>query len=354
MLIAGLVAGGLGAPACYASPNLAKLRKQLETIAGGFHGKIGVSLHHLKTNDRLDLRGDEMFPTASTLKVALLCVVMEKVEKGELSYYQKFSLTQDDVNVGTGFVRNYQIGKQLTLKELLHLMITASDNTATRMVLKAIGSAAAINEWLNRNGLKSTRLNVPFPVSDAVWNDQAARSKLMEQYNRWGMGVSTPNEMRRLMEMIADGKAGTPAACDEMHRILNHQYFDDGIAGQIPPSVVVASKSGVEKTSRSDIAIVHAPSGTYVLAIYTREAEDYRITRDNEQDTAIRAIARAVWQYYQPESKWSPPAGRDQIGKSARVGALVGELLLGCWRWERSALILFPATWLECHSHVVE
>jgi len=115
--------------------------------------------------------------------------------------------------------------------------------------------------------------------------------------------------MRLLMEMISEGKAGSPAACDEMHRILNHQYFDDGIAGQIPPSVVVASKSGVEKRSRSDIAIVHAPSGTYVLAIYTKEAEDFRITRDNEQDTAIRAIARAVWQYYQPESKWSPPAG---------------------------------------------
>lgn len=313
LLIAGLVTGGFGTPPCYASPNLENLRKQLETIAGGFHGKIGVSLHHLKTKDRLDLRGDEQFPTGSTIKVAMLCVVMEKVEKGELSYYQKFSLTQDDVNAGTGFVRNYQIGKQLTLKELLHLMITASDNTATRMVLKAIGSDAAINDWLNRNGLKSTRLNVPFPISDAVWKDQRARGKLMEQYNRWGMGVSTPNEMRLLMEMIADQKLGTPAACDEMHRILNHQYFDDGIAGQIPPTVVVASKSGVEKRSRSDIAIVHAPSGTYVLAIYTREAEDFRITRDNEQDAAIRSIARAVWQYYQPESKWSPPAGVEKF-----------------------------------------
>jgi beta-lactamase class A len=234
---------------------------------------------------------------------------MEKVEKGELSYYQKFSLTQDDVNAGTGFVRNYQIGKQLTLKELLHLMITASDNTATRMVLKAIGSDAAINDWLKRNGLNRTHLNVPYPISDAVLKDETARRKLLEQYDLWGMGVSTPNEMRLLMEMISEGKAGSLAACDEMHRILNHQYFDDGIAGQIPPSVVVASKSGVEKRSRSDIAIVHAPSGTYVLAIYTKEAEDFRITRDNEQDTAIRSIARAGWQYYQPESKWSPPAG---------------------------------------------
>ena len=79
MLIAGFVAGGFRAQACYASPNLEKLRKQLETIVGGFHGKIGISLHHLKTNDRIDLSGDEQFPTGSTIKVAMLCVVMEKV-----------------------------------------------------------------------------------------------------------------------------------------------------------------------------------------------------------------------------------------------------------------------------------
>jgi beta-lactamase class A len=176
------------------------------------------------------------------------------------------------------------------------------------MLLKAIGSDAAINDWLNRSNLKNTRFNVPYPVDGIVWKDEIARGKLLEQYNQWGMGSSTPNEMRLLMEMIAEGKAGTVAACDEMHRILNHQYFDDGIAGQIPPSVVVASKSGVEKHSRSDIAIVHSPSGTYVLAIYTKEAVDTRIIRNNEQDTAIRSIARAVWQYYQPESKWSPPA----------------------------------------------
>ncbi len=296
----------------HASSDLSKLRKQLETIAKGFHGKIGVSLHHLKTKDKLSLRGDEKFPTGSTIKVAMLAAVMEKIEKGELGYYQKFPLTEDDLSGGTGFLRNYKIGKQITLKELLHQMVTASDNTATRMVLKAIGSDAAINDWLNRNNLKNTRFNVPYPIHDDIQKDKVARGKLLDQYNQWGMGISTPNEMRLLMEMIVEGRAGTSAACDEMHRILNHQYFDDGIAGQIPPSVVVASKSGVEKHSRSDIAIVHAPSGTYVLAIYTKEAIDTRISRDNEQDAVIRTIARAVWQHHQPESKWSPAEGAEK------------------------------------------
>ena len=41
--------------------------------------------------------------TRSTIKVAMLCVVMEKVEKGELNYYQKSPLTEDDPGAGTGF-----------------------------------------------------------------------------------------------------------------------------------------------------------------------------------------------------------------------------------------------------------
>jgi hypothetical protein len=31
--------------------------------------------------------------------------------------------------------------------------------------------------------------------------------------------------------------------------------------------------------------------------------------RDNEQDTAIRAISRAAWRYYHAHVRWSPPAG---------------------------------------------
>jgi beta-lactamase class A len=289
------------------------LKQKIEALAKDFKGKIGVSLHHLKTTERLEILGDEKFPTGSTIKVALLCVIMEKVEKGELNYYQKFVVTEDDISGGTGFMRRYKVGSQVTLKEILHFMITASDNTATDMVMRIIGSDATVNDWLKTNNLPNTRLNIPLPFNKADWEDQARHKIVFAEFDKWGMGGSTTNEMRTLMEMIAEGKAGTEAACDEMHRILNHQYFDDGIAGQTPPSVIVASKSGIEKQSRSDIAIVHAPSGTYTLAIYTKEAEDFRISRDNAQDSAIRAIARLVWQHYEPDSKYSPPKGTEKF-----------------------------------------
>jgi hypothetical protein len=115
--------------------------------------------------------------------------------------------------------------------------------------------------------------------------------------------------MRALMEMVLEGKAGTAAATDEMHRVLNHQYHDQGIASQIPPWVVVASKSGRRPESQSDMAIVHSPSGTYVLTVFANESKDTRRGWENELSQVIRAVARAVWRHYHPNEKWSPPAG---------------------------------------------
>ena len=109
--------------------------------------------------------------------------------------------------------------------------------------------------------------------------------------------------------MILEGKAGTAAASDEMHRVLNHQYKDEGIASQIPPWIVVASKSGRSEIAQSDMAIVHSPSGAYALTIFTKENKDTRGGWQGERAQAIRAVSRAVWRYYHPNDKWSPPAG---------------------------------------------
>jgi beta-lactamase class A len=291
-----------------AQPKLDELRKQLDTIANGFQFKLGYSLHHLKKNERLDRLGDELFPTDSTLKVAIMCAAMEKVERGEINYYNVRPLLKEDRNAG-GFFYSYREGTEVEFKEALHQMIAVSDNTATLMLMRWTGGTEVVNQWLDQHGLKTTRLLTHHPLSDVWKRDEAETSKIIESIKQWGMGVTTPNEMRRLMEMILEGKAGTAAASDEMHRILNHQYHDQGIAGQIPPWVVVASKSGRSPNSQSDMAIVHSPSGTYVLTIFTKDSKDTRGGWQNERSRAIRAISRAVWQYYHSDEKWSPPAG---------------------------------------------
>jgi beta-lactamase class A len=290
----------------------ASLRKELDTIAARFHGKIGYSLHHMKTGDRLERFGEERFPTASTIKLAMLGAAMEQEQKGEIGYDDVRLFAEQDRQYGTGLLHNYRAGTRIALRDLLHLMITQSDNTATIMLGQWLGTET-INGWLDRHGLKQTRLLVPFPYQGGFEVAQAKGGKDWELLKVWGMGVTTPNEMRTLMEMILDGRAGTPAACEEMQRILSHQYYDDGIASQVPPWISVDSKHGSEDQTRSDVAIVHSPSGDYVLAIYTKDAKDTGVKWDNEQDMTIRAISRAVWRHYHQRMKWSPPIGSEKF-----------------------------------------
>jgi beta-lactamase class A len=291
-------------PATPQSSKLDDLRKQLDSIAEKFTGKLGYSLHHLTKNESLDRLGDEMFPTDSSIKTAIMCAGMEKVERGEIGYYDLRPLLKEDQTGGSGFFKNYKAGAEIEFKEAMHQMITVSDNTATLMIMRWIGGTDVINNWLDRHGLKNTRLITPWPVTKELEQDEAAIQKITELNKKWGMGVSTPNEMRTLMEIIISGKAGTPASSDEMHRLLNHQYHDSGIASQIPPSVVVASKSGNSDHSQSDMAVVHSPSGAYALTIFIKEEDEV-----NQRRQAIRAISRAVWRYYHPNDKWEPPAG---------------------------------------------
>jgi beta-lactamase class A len=76
---------------------------------------------------------------------------------------------------------------------------------------------------------------------------------------------------------------------------------------------VVASKHGSEDQSRSDVAIVHAPSGDYVIAIYTKDAKDTGVKWSNEQDSAIRRISRLVWQAFEPKARWIPAEGSEKL-----------------------------------------
>ena len=76
-----------------------------------------------------------------------------------------------------------------------------------------------------------------------------------------------------------------------------------------PPYVHIGNKSGALSDLRADVGIVDAPTGTYILSVYTNNNKDCRWSNENEADQAIRKISSLVWKYYNPHSKWSVPPG---------------------------------------------
>lgn len=304
--IALLIALMILALSTYASAEtLDQLKARMDRIAKDFHGTLGYSLHFRgKPDQRISLNGDEVFPTASTIKTAVMCETMHQIEQGKIKWDQKIPVQEnmDDRQEG-GLTYYFKEGSSLTVCDWVNAMITHSDNTATMNLREFLGQKN-VNDWLETHGFKVTRL---------LNGKKCDELGLRPLQRKWGLGMTTPNEQVKLFEMILDNKAASPASCERMQRILCNQLWDDCIPSQIPPGVQVGSKSGAIDPSRSDVAFVNSPAGQYILAVYTKDIQDRSWGNDNESFKAIRAISALVWRHYNPKHPWQPPKGWEEL-----------------------------------------
>lgn len=283
---------------------LTELKAKMDKYADSYNGTIGYCLIFKgKPAETISRNGDEAFSTASTIKTAVMCEVMHQVEQGKIKWTDKLEVqpTEED-RQGGGFAYWFKEGTKIPISQWVHLMITVSDNTATMLLREHIGQKN-VNDWLAANGFKVTKL------LNGKKCDELGLRPLQQQY---GLGMTTPNEMARLIELIYDNKAGSKASCDRMMRVLAHQYWDDDIDCQAPP-MHSASKSGFIGNNWSDSAIVKSPKGDYVLAIYVRRNRGGASASSPPGSQAIRTLAQMVWQHYDPGKTWSPPEGWDKL-----------------------------------------
>ncbi|GAB2684170.1 hypothetical protein GCM10027037_01580 [Mucilaginibacter koreensis] len=277
----------------------AKLTAQLNSLLKNYQGQAGIYVHHLKTGKTAAINADTIFPTASMVKVAILCGVMDKIEKEQLQYNQKLVYRDSLLYKGEDILGSFKDGDTIQLSKVTMLMITMSDNTASLWLQKLAGGEY-INHWLEQNGFNVYRVN----------SRVSGRQVYQKQY---GWGMSTPYEMCRLFTLIHDGKAVSPAASERMQRTLNRIYWDSNALAEIPPMVQTNSKSGSVNDAKSETVMVYAPHGDYVFSVMTKNIKDQRWTADNESEVLINKVSALLWHYFEPKSKWKPAAGIEKF-----------------------------------------
>src|ERR1700680_2147308 len=99
-------------------------RKKLDSIADAHHGGVGYSVIDLETGARINRRGDETFPTASLIKVAILVTVYDLVAKGQLSLDDPLTVLKIDQVPGSGVIQFLHNGTVLTVHDAAWLMST--------------------------------------------------------------------------------------------------------------------------------------------------------------------------------------------------------------------------------------
>ncbi len=276
-----------------------RLRQDLDGIAKGFHGRLGYCVVELRTGRRISYRGDERFPSASTIKTAVMVEAVKQIEEGKLKWTDTIPLPPEADRYASMWAYFLRDGLKVNIDGLVNLTMNVSDNTAAMMLAAKVGPEAIESRMIGF-GLPNTKwLSSPPPTNLRL-------VRLRQTFAC--MGMTTPNEMARLLTMLYEDKLAAPAACERMRRIMSHQYWDDGIASAAPQDVVVAGKVGALNRSRSDTAIVYGPN-PYVLTIYTDNQKDQRWTADNEGDEAVRRISGVVWNALNPQRNYSPPSG---------------------------------------------
>lgn len=289
----------LSAPPALAQPAEVpdpELQRQLEALVADFRGEVGLYVRHLPTGRTAALRADTLMPTASLVKVPILLKTFDRIEQGELDYHQTLVYRDSLRYPGEDLVGAFRDSAEVALSKVVMLMITTSDNTGSLWLQHLAGTGTAVNAWLAEHGFEGTRVNSRTPGRRADWE-------------RYGWGQTTPREMAELLVMIREGRAVSPAASEEMYRVLTRIHWNDEALSQLPPTVQVASKQGAVSQSRSEVALVNAPSGDYVFAVITDHQEDQSWAYDNEGYQLLRDVSRLLWHYFEPASDWAPAEG---------------------------------------------
>lgn len=216
------------------------------------------------------LRPDEVFPAASVVKVPILLELYRRFQSGELDPGTRVAVRARDMVRGAGILFELHPGLRLSLRDLAHLMIVVSDNTASNLLLDHLG-LPAIHALLNRLGATRTTLNRRF----------------MHPPGPTGDNVTTAADCARILRALWEGRVLQGAWREEALEILRRQQYREKIPMMLPLGAVVANKTGELDGVRHDMAIVEARGHAWVLVALTRDGRE-----PWEVDNRIARISR--------------------------------------------------------------
>jgi len=267
------------------------LRRTLDSLANGLHGVLGYSVMNLETGEKLSLRGDETFATASLIKVPILVTVFDLVAKGQLSLDDKIVMLGIDKVGGSGVISNLHNGLELTVGDAAFLMITLSDNTATNLLLDRI-LIRRVWRKMEALGLMHSKVHSRSMVRDA--------SVAMDSSMKYGLGVTTANEMTQLFALMAEGKAVDAKSDSAMLAMLQKTQFTEMLR-RYTGGIRVASKYGAVNDARTECALWYLPARV-VACVLTKQNVDQRWVLDSEPQVTLAKMGEAIVGAWKPKT----------------------------------------------------
>jgi beta-lactamase class A len=319
---AALLACLLTAPAFAAKPAAAPaLEREAQRLVAMLPGEVGVSMLHLPSGRAVHVNADRAFPLASVMKVPVAVHILKLVDEGTLSLTQNVVIGPDDIypEMGGPMDIHLSAGSAINVRDLLHMMITVSDNNATDMLIKLGGGTAAINARMQQLGINDVRIDryiwellanyqghpasqkQPISPDDYATLDRFIRApdvrrRDTDAWNADPRDTGSTRALATLLRQVWAGKLLSGESTDVLKGIMAQTRTGNGrLRGVLPPGTKVANKTGTVGDVINDVGVITLPDGKGEVVIAVLMASN---TDTATRDRTIANLARAAHDYF--------------------------------------------------------
>ena len=268
-------------------------KEAIRELVDRLHGTVGLYIHVLDTDEVLEINPDQVYPSASVIKIPILALLLKDVAEGRVDWNARRSIAPENLVGGTGVLFELDPDYVPTVATLARLMIILSDNSATNEIMDIVGMER-VNQFCQEMGMPNTKLMrkmMDFAAIDAGKNNYLCAG-----------------EAGRLLVRLARGEFVSPEISQQIVEIMEHQQCRNKLPALVPavPSyasaaekaqlspntVLVANKTGDLFCIQHDVGIFTLPDGRrYVISMFTGDLAD-----DAEGIQAVAEVSKLVYE----------------------------------------------------------
>lgn len=302
----------LRAPQSYEAIYASSLEQRIAQIANPARGRIGVAAVDLATGEEVMVLGDQLFPMASTSKVAVAATYLEMVERGRFSLTSEFPLLLPIASAKFSSSKApVRPGNVMPAIDLIEIMITRSSNPATDALLAAVGGPGNVNAWMQRHGFNDFSINrdIATLVRDDGEYDPATRIDPRD--------AASPRTIARFLGALYRGDFLSPQSRQVLLGAMSRTVTGKRrIPAQMPYDARVSHKTGSLNNTSSDVGLIECPDGRVIaVAIYVT-GQGTRAAREDK----IAEIARALYDGFAARAAQDPIRNPNRTWTSAPYG----------------------------------